>query len=98
MKTNKTVEADPVFHATHAAVVARISKLGRCELQARLAWPPQKLEPRSDKATDVELAAHELWLWKNSEARASFDKGVQEAESGLGVAMDFSKFLEADNE
>ena len=46
----------------------------------------------------VVIPEREAWLWKNSEARASFDKGVQESEAGLGVPMDFSAYLEHDAE
>jgi len=46
----------------------------------------------------VVFPEREAWLWRSKEARASFDKGVQESEAGLGVPMDFSAYLEDDTE
>jgi hypothetical protein len=46
----------------------------------------------------IAVPEREAWLWQNAEARRSFEMGMAQAQSGLGVPMDFAAFLDDDQE
>ncbi len=46
----------------------------------------------------IAIPERELWFWQNAEARQSVERGLEQARLGMGVVVDFSEFLEDDED
>ncbi len=84
----KILRPDTKGRITLGKLAENVSGFKITEEEGRIILEPQ-----------IEIPAREAWLYKNPEAKASLDRGIEQAENGEAKYLgSFSQYLEEDED